>query len=135
MSGTTIVACDDGLVATCADSFPWDADDDDSGYPKVTEWVQTPDNFNDPSWANPYDVSKGHRGFIDGDFVMMMYATAPNWKANTTGNEAYNLYIRRSFDGGQTWTTLPTAYAHIDGVTYSGDGTEQPASITVGAGR
>ena len=97
---------------------------DESAYPKVTEWVQAEDNFNDPSWVNPYDVSKGHRGFIDGDFVMMMYATAPNWKANTIGNEAYNLYIRRSFDGGQTWTTLPASFTHINGVTYSGDGTE-----------
>ncbi len=96
---------------------------DDTQIPKVTEWTQAPDNYNDPSWANPYDVSKGHRGFIDGDFVMMMYATAPNWKAGTVGNEAYNLYIRRSFDGGQSWTTLPASFAHIDGVTYSGDGT------------
>ena len=124
LSGTTIVECDttsdpDG----CAADFPWDADEDESGYPKVTEWIQAPGNFNDPSWTNPYDVSKGHRGFIDGDFVMMMYATAPNWKANTVGNEAYNLYIRRSFDGGQTWTTLPASFTHIDGETYSGDGT------------
>jgi hypothetical protein len=124
LSGTTIVECDEGTAAECADAFPWDSDEDDSGYPKVTEWIQAEDNFNDPSWVNPYDVSKGHRGFIDGDFVMMMYATAPNWKANTVGNEAYNLYIRRSFDGGQTWTTLPASFTHIDGVTYNGDGTE-----------
>jgi hypothetical protein len=65
MSGTTIVSCDDGSGGdACADSFPWDADEDESGYPKVTEWIQTEDNYDDPSWANPYDVSKGHRGFI-----------------------------------------------------------------------
>ncbi|MEE9616351.1 MAG: choice-of-anchor O protein, partial [Anaerolineae bacterium] len=125
VSGTTVVSCDDGSSGdACVDSFPWDADADDSGYPKVTEWIQTVENLNDPSWANPYDVSKGHRGFIDGDFVMLMYATAPNWKANTVGNEAYNLYLRRSFDGGQTWTTLPASYTHIDGTTWTGDGTE-----------
>lgn len=125
VSGTTIVSCDDGSGGeTCADNFPWEGSEDQSSYPKVTEWVQAPDNFNDPSWVNPYDVSKGHRGFIDGDFVMMMYATAPNWKANTVGNESYNLYLRRSFDGGQTWTTLPASFAHIDGETYSGEGTE-----------
>ena len=124
MSGTTIVACDDGTGGEgCADEFPWvDGEQDD--YPKVTEWIQAEDNFNDPSWANPFDVSKGHRGFIDGDFVMMMYATAPNWKANTIGNESYNLYIRRSFDGGATWTTLPADYTHINGMTYNGEGTE-----------
>jgi hypothetical protein len=131
VSGTTIQLCDDGSSGEiCADKFPFSLTyeewfgGEDVQIPKVTEWVQAPDNFNDPSWANPYDVSKGHRGFIDGDFVMMMYATAPNWKAGTVGNEAYNLYIRRSFDGGQTWTTLPASFDHINGVTYSGDGTE-----------
>jgi len=123
VSGTTVVACDSGS-SDCAADFPWNLPDEEGSYAKVTEWEQTEDNLNDPSWVNPYDVSKGHRGFIDGDFVMLMYATAPNWKANTVGNEAYNLYLRRSFDGGQTWTTLPGNYTHINGLTYNGDGTE-----------
>jgi hypothetical protein len=71
------------------------------------------DNLDDESWENPYDVAKGHRGFIDGDFIMQMYAWSPNWKANSVGNDHYNLYIRRSFDGGLTWTTTP---ADLDGV-------------------
>ena len=115
VSGTSIVACD-GVEGDCSADFPWDGAAEQHEYPKVTKWSQTEANFNDPTWENPYDVSKGHRGFIDGDFVFMMYATAPNWKANTTGNEAYNLYIRRSFDGGQTWTTTPAVLG--------GDGTE-----------
>ena len=131
VSGTTLVRCSDGTSGeACADQFPfsltyeeWFGEDDPS-IPKVLQWSQTVDNLNDHTWENPYDVSKGHRGFIDGDFVMMMYASAANWKANTTGNEAYQLYIRRSFDGGQTWTTLPASFAHINGITYSGDGTE-----------
>ena len=40
--------------------------------------------------------------------MMMMYAWSPNWKANSVGNDHYNLYARRSFDGGLTWTTTPT---------------------------
>ncbi|MGD8791033.1 MAG: choice-of-anchor O protein [Anaerolineae bacterium] len=136
VSGTTLVRCDDGSTGeACADQFPYDStyeewfsDDPQIQIPKVLEWSQTVDNLNDPSWVNPYDVSKGHRGFIDGDFVMMMYATAANWKANTTGNEAYQLYIRRSFDGGQTWTTLPADYTHWaplnPDVTIVADGTE-----------
>jgi hypothetical protein len=120
VSGTTLVRCSDGSTGeACADQFPfsstyeeWFAEDSQIQIPKILEWSQTVDNLNDASWENPYDVSKGHRGFIDGDFVMMMYATAANWKANTTGNEAYQLYIRRSFDGGQTWTTLPADYTH-----------------------
>jgi hypothetical protein len=131
VSGTTLVRCTDGSEGeACADQFPynstyeeWFAEDSQIQIPKILEWSQMVDNLNDASWENPYDVSKGHRGFVDGDFVMMMYATAANWKANTTGNEAYQLYIRRSFDGGQTWTTLPVSYEHISGITYSGAGT------------
>ncbi len=67
-------------------------------------------DLDDQSWENPYDVAKGHRGFIDGDFIMMMYAWSPNWKANSVGNDHYNLYARRSFDGGATWTTTPAAF-------------------------
>jgi hypothetical protein len=109
VSGTTIVACD-GVAGDCADDFPWEGGD---GYPKVTQWVQIVDNLSDQTWVNPFDVAKGHRGFIDGDFIMMMYAWSPNWKANSVGNDHYNLYVRRSFDGGETWTTTP---ADLDGV-------------------
>jgi len=135
VSGTNLVRCSDGSSGeTCADLFPfnstyeeWFSDDSTIQIPKILEWSQTVDNLNDASWENPYDVSKGHRGFVDGDFVMMMYATAANWKANTTGNEAYQLYIRRSFDGGQTWTTLPADYTHWSplnpDVTITADGT------------
>ncbi len=73
-------------------------------------------NVDDESWNNPWDVAKGHRGILDGDFVMMQYAWAPNEYANAVGRDTYNLYIRRSFDGGQTWTTTPAALG--------GDGTQ-----------
>lgn len=114
VSATNIVACDNGTSGeACADLFPWDGGET---YPKVVEWSQDVENLDDQAWENPYDVAKGHRGFIDGDFIMMMYAWAPNWKANTVGNDHYNLYVRRSFDGGLTWTTTPAALG--------GDGTE-----------
>jgi hypothetical protein len=107
VSSPTIVSCDIyGDPQTCADNFPWDGGDQ---YAKVTEWYQYEDNLDDQSWENPYDVAKGHRGFIDGDFIMMMYAWSANWKANSIGNDKYNLYIRRSFDGGVTWTTTPAS--------------------------
>ncbi len=107
-----------GVSATCggADCGPFPYDGGET-FDKVTEWDQTPDNLDDESWESPWDVAKGHRGFIDGDFIMMMYAWAPNWKANTVGNDHYNLYARRSFDGGVTWTTLPNDYVHYDGRT------------------
>jgi hypothetical protein len=77
----------------------------------------------DQSWYNPLDVAKGHRGFLDGDFVMMLYAWSPNWRLNAKGSDRYELYIRRSFDGGMTWTTLPKNYAHWDGSKHTGAGT------------
>jgi hypothetical protein len=81
-------------------------------------------NLKDQSWYNPLDVSKGHRGFIDGDFVMFLYAWSPNWRLNAKGNDRYDLYVRRSFDGGVTWQTTPSGGTASDGVTpYAGDGT------------
>ena len=81
-------------------------------------------NLYDQSWYNPLDVSKGHRGFLDGDMVMFLYAWSPNWRLNTVGNDRYELYVRRSFDGGATWTTTPASGTASDGVTdYAGDGT------------
>ncbi|GAB4438890.1 MAG: hypothetical protein Kow0031_20790 [Anaerolineae bacterium] len=134
VSATTIVRCTEGTAEECAAAFPfgdtyedWFSDTSQIQIPKVLEWSQAVENLNDQTWENPYDVSKGHRGFIDGDFVMMMYATAENWKAGTVGNEAYQLYIRRSFDGGQTWTTLPADYTHWSAlnpdITFTADGT------------
>jgi hypothetical protein len=84
---------------------------------RVLTWEQTPANLLDTHWANKYEVAKGHRGFIDGDFVVLMYAHSPNWLATSHGHEPYNLYIRRSFDGGVTWTTTPASFGG-DGTTY-----------------
>ena len=120
VSGGTIVSCENNTSGgTCADAFPWDGGV--TPFPKVTEWVQTEENLDDQSWENPYDVSKGHRGFIDGDFIMMMYAWSPNWQANSVGNDHYNLYARRSFDGGLTWTTTPGGDGACHTETYLSD--------------
>ena len=97
----------DILAVTC------DADDRTDAY--VT--------LKDQSWYNPLDVSKGHRGFIDGDFVMYLYAWSPNWRLNAKGNDRYDLYVRRSFDGGATWTTTPAGGTASDGLPFAGDGT------------
>jgi hypothetical protein len=80
----------------------------------------------DQSWYNPLDVAKGHRGFLDGDMVMILYGWSPNWRLNVDGHDRYELYIRRSFTGATTWTTLPKNYKYWDPNDknkYSGDGT------------
>jgi len=134
ITGNTIVTCDpdQGDSAACADLFPLNDDGSnnvpDGTFPKVYEWRQCDgasaidgceddNDLDDQVWENPFDVAKGHRGFLDGDIVMMMYAWAPNWNSNTVGNDHYNLYVRRSFDGGLTWTTTPAELGGA-GVTY-----------------
>ncbi|HOU12002.1 MAG TPA: choice-of-anchor O protein [Anaerolineae bacterium] len=124
VSGTTIVECESATGNdNCASLFPSFDDgstiDPDAKFEKVLEWrncdgvTDVPgcepgeSDLDDYNWENPYDVAKGHRGFLDGDIVMVMYAWSPNWHANSVGNDHYNLYIRRSFDGGLTWTTTP----------------------------
>ncbi len=77
----------------------------------------------DQSWYNPLDVAKGHRGYLDGDFAMMLYAWSPNWRLNAKGSDRYELYVRRSFTGGTTWGTQPASGTHWDGTAYAGDGT------------
>jgi hypothetical protein len=76
----------------------------------------------DQSWYNPLDVAKGHRGYLDGDFAMLLYAWSPNWRLNVKGRDRYELYIRRSFDGGLTWTTQPRNYLHWDATVFNGEG-------------
>ncbi len=134
ISGTTIVECD-GATGNdaCAATFPVADDgsipDAETSFPKMLEWRQcdgvasiegceSDNDLDDQSWESPFDIAKGHRGFLDGDYVMMMYAWSPNWKANSVGNDHYNLYVRRSFDGGLTWTTTPAALGGA-GVTVS----------------
>jgi hypothetical protein len=134
ITGSTIVTCDpdQSSSAVCADLWPLNDDGSnnvpDGTFPKVYEWRQCDggssidgceddSDLDDQTWENPFDVAKGHRGYLDGDYVMMMYAWAPNWNSNTVGNDHYNLYVRRSFDGGLTWTTTPAALDG-DGTTY-----------------
>ena len=128
LTANTIVSCQDGSTLltgndTCADEFPVADDgsipDDVTAFPRVFEWRQCFDgvesfagceadgDLDDQVWENPFDIAKGHRGFLDGDYVLLNYAWSPNWKSNSVGNDHYNFYVRRSFDGGLTWTTTP----------------------------
>ncbi len=81
--------------------------DDPYGAIKVVEWIQTPEIRADPTWLNPYEDARAHRGQIRADLVTMGYSYTPNWAAARNGNDKYDFFVRRSFDGGQTWTTDP----------------------------
>lgn len=76
-------------------------------YGKVLRWSQYAGNLADESFANPYSDSKGHRGFIRGKQLVLGYSFTPNW--GRLGGDHLDFYVRRSFDGGRTWTTDPTA--------------------------
>jgi hypothetical protein len=72
---------------------------------KVGKWKQYGGNMSDESFANPFSDAKAHRGFIRGDRIVFGYSFTPNW--GRLGGDHMDFYVRRSFDGGQSWTTDP----------------------------
>jgi hypothetical protein len=74
-------------------------------YGKVLKWNQYGNNLSDESFANPYSDAKGHRGFIRGNQLVIAYSFTPNW--GRLGGDHLDFYVRRSFDGGRTFTTDP----------------------------
>jgi len=100
--------CLEGRVQNMSAQTVLLTEDDLSGTgTKVTDWEWTEDNLLDESYENPYDNAIAHRGQIRGNFVVMGFSWTPNWAAARNANDVYNFYVRRSFDGGQTWTTDP----------------------------
>ena len=120
----------------------WGAEEEDGASAhgiseRVLWWDQDAENVYDEYWTNGFEMAKGHRGFIDGDFIVVMFGHSPNWLMSSHGREPINLYIRRSFDGGMTWTTTP-AILGGDGTSYiqiQGIGSEATAeTLTYAAG-
>ncbi len=74
---------------------------------KVVKYEQYVTNLADASWSNPYDDARAHRGILRGNNVFLAYDYTPNWAASRNAHDKYDLFIRRSFDGGQSWTTDP----------------------------
>ena len=99
--------------------------EDPYGAVKVVTWVQTLDNFQDLSYVNQYEDARAHRGQIRGDFVTMGFSYTPNWAAARNGNDKYDFHIRRSFDGGKTWTTDPAG----SGVTHCRTSTDPTTKV------
>lgn len=74
-------------------------------YGKVIKWKQYGNDLADESFANPYSDAKGHRGFLRGNQLVLAYSFTPNW--GRLGGDHLDFFVRRSFDGGKTWTTDP----------------------------
>jgi hypothetical protein len=92
MSSPTVLAVDETLV--------------DDGVVRVIDYEWTRDNLDDATTANEYDDARAQRGILQGDFLAIAFAWTANYAAALNGNDEYNLYLRRSFDGGQIWTNL-----------------------------
>ena len=93
--------------------------DDPWGAVKVVRWQQSETDLGNRSWANPYEDARAHRGDINGDFLVVGYTYTPNWGAYRNGNDKYDFFVRRSYDGGRTWTTDPNGagVTHCDTFT------------------
>jgi len=117
------------------DDTPDDPTDDVYGTDKVLLWTQNEYNLGDESYgaydgaglSGMFSNAKSQRGFIRGDFLVTAYAWTPNWAASRNGNDRYNFYVRRSFDGGQTWTTTPATLGG-DGVYYCREWRSDPTT-------
>lgn len=84
---------------------------------KMLRWGWSPANLADSSARNPFTDARAHRGALNGNDLLIAYTWTPNW--GRRGNDKYDLYVRRSFDGGRSWTTDPTATEPIEhGVLY-----------------
>jgi len=72
---------------------------------KMLRWGWSHANLADSSAQNPYSDARAHRGALNGDELLIGYSWNPNW--GRRGNDKYDFYVRRSFTGGQSWTTDP----------------------------
>jgi hypothetical protein len=74
----------------------------------LKRWTQDASNLNDYSWEYANESAQGQRGYLRGDFLLLAYDYTANFRAAENGNDIFNLHIRRSFDGGKTFTVAPT---------------------------
>lgn len=66
---------------------------------------------------NTLEDARAHRGAIRGDTIFLGYTYTPDAAlAKYTDMENYNFYVRRSFDGGVTWTSAENL-SNIDDTT------------------
>ena len=72
---------------------------------KVTSWTWTVDNLNDQSSTNPFEDARAHRAQLRGDSLVFGYTWTPNWNSARNAKDKYDFFVRRSFDGGTTWST------------------------------
>ena len=60
--------------------------------------------------ANPYDDARAHRAQLRGDQILLAFTWTPNQVWARRGEDHYDFYVRRSYDGGGTWTNAAGIY-------------------------
>jgi len=76
--------------------------------------------------ADPFDSARAHRAALRGDNLLVAWTWTSDDAAAAQGEAAYDLFLRRSFDGGQTWTDANGVYEPPRNITALSD-----ASITI----
>ena len=71
-------------------------------------------NLDDPSWVDPLANAMAHRAIMNGDFMYAGYTLDPDVE---DGVDEYQYYLRRSDDGGRTWSAPVSATAGVPGST------------------
>jgi hypothetical protein len=92
-------------VSSVTPTVEWQNPFDSEKPVKTLRWAWTPDNLDDKSAKHPRLDAKAQRGAINGDDLLIGYSWTPNW--GRAGNDKYDFYVRRSFNGGKDWTTDP----------------------------
>jgi MYXO-CTERM domain-containing protein len=77
-----------------------------TGFLATDVLADTAINLSDPGAASLADNSLAQRGVLRGDFAAIAYDMTPNKAAAdaTPPTATYNLYVKRSTDGGDTWS-------------------------------
>jgi hypothetical protein len=81
---------------------------------KMVSWTWSDYNLNDKSETEPYSNALAHRGALAGDELIIAYSWVPNWGRQAP--EKYDLYVRRSWDGGKTFRNGGSPITHT--ITY-----------------
>ncbi|MBY5991022.1 sialidase family protein [Ferrimonas balearica] len=83
--------------------------------------------------ANPIEDALAHRGYLRGDTLVLGYSYTPDQVlARYTRDDHYQFWIRRSFDGGQSWDPARNLTAAlIDAYVDAHPEMLQPSELTV----
>ncbi|MDO9164719.1 MAG: choice-of-anchor O protein [Rhodoferax sp.] len=74
-----------------------------TGFAPADVLADTAINLSDPTAASLTDNSLAQRGVLRGDFAAIAYDMTPDKAAADAYTATYNLYMKRSTDGGNTW--------------------------------